>query len=32
MDYVAAWYVKAARYMAGNQAIRAAFVSTNSIT
>ena len=32
LDYVAAWYVKAARYMAGNPAIRAAFVSTNSIT
>ena len=32
LDFVAAWYVKAARYMAGNKAIRAAFVSTNSIT
>jgi hypothetical protein len=32
LDFVAAWYVKAARYMAGNPAIRAAFVSTNSIT
>lgn len=32
LDFVAAWYVKAARYMAVNPAIRAAFVSTNSIT
>lgn len=32
LDYVAAWYVKAARYMAAHPAIRAAFVSTNSIT
>jgi hypothetical protein len=32
LDFVAAWYVKAARYMAGNPTIRAAFVSTNSIT
>jgi len=36
LDFVSAWYVKAARYMAGNNAnpaaIRAAFVSTNSIT
>ena len=32
LDFVAAWYVKAARYMAGNPAIRTAFVSTNSIT
>ncbi|MDR1438766.1 MAG: class I SAM-dependent DNA methyltransferase, partial [Clostridiales bacterium] len=30
-DYVAAWYYKAAKYMAGTN-IRAAFVSTNSIT
>ncbi|MDO8315000.1 MAG: class I SAM-dependent DNA methyltransferase, partial [Rugosibacter sp.] len=32
LDFVAAWYVKAARYMAAQSAIRAAFVSTNSIT
>jgi len=32
LDYVAAWYVKAARYSAANPAIRCAFVSTNSIT
>lgn len=32
LDYVACWYRKAADYMAGNPAIRAAFVSTNSIT
>ena len=32
LDYVAAWYVKAAKYMAVNPAINAAFVSTNSIT
>ena len=31
IDYVAAWYYKAAQYMSGTQ-IRAAFVSTNSIT
>lgn len=31
LDYVAAWYLKAARYLAGTD-IRAAFVSTNSIT
>lgn len=31
IDYVAAWYYKAAQYMAGTQ-IRTAFVSTNSIT
>ena len=31
MDYVCAWYNKAAEYMAGTN-IRAAFVSTNSIT
>jgi hypothetical protein len=31
LDFVAAWYVKAARYIAGT-AIRCAFVSTNSIT
>ncbi len=32
LDFVAAWYVKAARYMAAHPAIRTAFVSTNSIT
>jgi len=32
LDYVACWYRKAADYMAENAAIRAAFVSTNSIT
>ena len=32
LDYVACWYRKAADYMAGHPAIRAAFVSTNSIT
>jgi len=31
MDYVTGWYVKAAEYMMGTN-IRAAFVSTNSIT
>jgi hypothetical protein len=31
IDYVAAWYYKAAKYMVGTN-IRAAFVSTNSIT
>ncbi|MDR2239634.1 MAG: hypothetical protein LBE33_04260 [Zoogloeaceae bacterium] len=31
LDFVAAWYVKAARYIQ-NQPIRCAFVSTNSIT
>ena len=30
IDYVACWYMKAAEYM-GNEPIRAAFVSTNSI-
>ncbi|HAS52306.1 MAG TPA: hypothetical protein DCS21_11410 [Gammaproteobacteria bacterium] len=32
LDYVAGWYRKATDYMADNPAIRAAFVSTNSIT
>ena len=32
LDFVAAWYVMASRYMTGNKKIRAAFVSTNSIT
>ncbi len=31
VDYVAGWYVKAARYMQAAPRIRAAFVSTNSI-
>lgn len=31
IDYVAGWYIKAAEYMQGTK-IRAAFVSTNSIT
>jgi hypothetical protein len=32
LDFVTGWYFKAAEYMAANRAIRAAFVSTNSIT
>ncbi|PKM47070.1 MAG: SAM-dependent methyltransferase [Gammaproteobacteria bacterium HGW-Gammaproteobacteria-1] len=32
LDLVAAWYVRAARYMTDNRTIHAAFVSTNSIT
>lgn len=32
LDFVAAWYVKAARYMQENKQIKCAFVSTNSIT
>lgn len=32
LDFVAAWYRKAADYMADNPAITTAFVSTNSIT
>ena len=32
LDYVAAWYVKAAAYVAHHPAIDVAFVSTNSIT
>ena len=32
MDYVCGWYLKAARFMQANSAIRAALVSTNSIT
>jgi type I restriction-modification system DNA methylase subunit len=32
LDYVSAWYVKAAAQMRVNPAIKAAFVSTNSIT
>lgn len=31
LDFVAAWYVKAADYLKGNPSIRSAFVSTNSI-
>ncbi len=32
LDYVAAWYIKAAHYMRTNAKVRCAFVSTNSIT
>ena len=32
LDLVAAWYIKAADYMAARPSIKAAFVSTNSIT
>ncbi len=32
LDYVTAWYVRAAEYMSENKNILAAFVSTNSIT
>lgn len=32
LDYVAAWYVKAAEYIHGHPGIDVAFVSTNSIT
>jgi N-6 DNA Methylase len=32
LDFVAAWYVKAARYVKAETATRVAFVSTNSIT
>jgi hypothetical protein len=32
LDFVAAWYIKATRYMMQNPATRCAFVSTNSIT
>ena len=31
MDFVCAWYAKAARYMQGRPFVKAAFVSTNSI-
>ena len=31
LDYVSAWYVRAAQFMIANPRIRAAFVSTNSI-
>jgi type I restriction-modification system DNA methylase subunit len=32
LDYVSAWYIKALAYMEINRCIKAAFVSTNSIT
>jgi hypothetical protein len=32
LDYVTAWYVKAARYMQKNRTVSAAFVSTNSVS
>lgn len=32
LDFVSAWYIKAARYVQTNHAIQCAFVSTNSIT
>ena len=32
LDFVSAWYVKAAHYIQANSTIRCAFVSTNSIT
>lgn len=32
LDYVAAWYFKAAHYIQSNPAVHVAFVSTNSIT
>lgn len=32
LDFVAAWYVKSAKYMQQNLSIKCAFVSTNSIT
>lgn len=32
LDFVSAWYIKAARYVQSNHAIQCAFVSTNSIT
>src|SRR3546814_12567270 len=32
LDYVAAWYIKAAGYAQGNPSIQMAFVSTNSIS
>jgi N-6 DNA Methylase len=32
LDYVAGWFYKTAEYMQENQAIRAAFLATNSIT
>ncbi len=32
LDFVAAWHVKAARYIQANKAIPVAFISTNSLT
>ena len=32
LDFVAPWYRRAVEFMAGNRAIKTAFVSTNSIT
>jgi hypothetical protein len=32
LDYVSCWYLKAVEYMKANPSLRAAFVSTNSIT
>jgi hypothetical protein len=32
LDFVSAWYIKAARYIQSNTTVRCAFVSTNSIT
>src|SRR5690606_15465685 len=32
LDYVAAWFIKAAAYVQANRRIRIAFVATNSIT
>ncbi len=32
LDYVCCWYLQAARYLVGNERIKVAFVSTNSIT
>jgi hypothetical protein len=32
LDFVAAWYVKAAQYVQSNKQVKCAFVSTNSIT
>jgi hypothetical protein len=32
LDYVSAWYIKTVNYMITNNAIKSAFVSTNSIT
>ncbi|MGL1330321.1 DNA methyltransferase, partial [Vibrio parahaemolyticus] len=32
LDYVAAWFIKAGQFVAGNNRIRFAFVATNSIS
>ena len=32
LDYVCCWYLKAANYLASNEQVKAAFVSTNSIS